>query len=673
MLLVGRTPPAADEGELVQMIGEAARRWPDPRTAFAASVDRPGTRRFTVASAIVAAWVAALVLAMALWSPTYSGDPADTTLGLFHPFAQPSLAASLGIVGAWLLRGWSPASGWVLLLLSLQVIAEPFYELGGMPAASILIAGLPAAMATVAALYASDPVRRLGRWVTPLAAVLVAWFWLGVVLELTQLPAMSTGLDPLPWWWDLARIPREGWIPGLLILLGLAGDGRHLWPSLRAWVRPTQATRQLTRTQRRWFTAGVTIAVGLVVAATVAMAAYAIAGGPAYGDWVPVLLAAAFAIVCAVVLRNRLRSGAWLLLWGAGYVAILLIGGFAFGPDPDWGSADVAVMTNVDSIAYGAVLLIGTLYASEPGRRLGRWVLWAGIAVTVWAVVGHAAWIAWYLASLEGPLAQPWWADSARAPVGGDLALPFLLAGPLLGIAGDLRVPVTRARNRITREHVSPTGWPGIFVDEIIPGRESGRRSAAEAERVRLAGDLHAQILPSLNLVLAESAAGASPEVLADRLRDLERDMRGIVAERRLVILEEFGIVQALEWLAERAEDRAPVVVELTVQPGVGEERPPREVERAAFRVAQLALDNALLHAEPQRVTIGVLADASHLKLRVEDDGQGLETGAPERAARANHQGMVDMRLQADLVRARLDVTSARPGGTVVIFDWAGS
>ncbi len=161
--------------------------------------------------------------------------------------------------------------------------------------------------------------------------------------------------------------------------------------------------------------------------------------------------------------------------------------------------------------------------------------------------------------------------------------------------------------------------------------------------------------------------------LLADRLRDLERDMRGIVAERRLVILEEFGIVQALEWLAERAEDRAPVVVELTVQPGVGEERPPREVERAAFRVAQLALDNALLHAEPQRVTIGVLADASHVKLRVEDDGQGLETGAPERAARANHQGMADMRLQADLVRARLDVTSARPGGTVVIFDWAGA
>ena len=173
-------------------------------------------------------------MAMALWSPTYPVDPADTTLRLFHPFVQPSLVASLGIVGAWLLRGWSPASGWILLLLALQVLAEPFNALWGMPAASILISGLPAAMATVAALYASDPARRLGRWVTPLAAFLVAWFWLGVVLELTQLPAMSNGLDPLPWWWDLARIPQEGWIPGLLILLGLAGDGRRLWPSLRA-------------------------------------------------------------------------------------------------------------------------------------------------------------------------------------------------------------------------------------------------------------------------------------------------------------------------------------------------------------------------------------------------------------------------------------------------------
>ncbi len=655
------------------MTGEAARRWPDPRTAIAASVDRPGTRRFAVASAIVAAWVAALVVTMVLWSPTYPVDPTDTTLRLVHPFLEPSLVASLGIVGAWLLRGWSPASGWILLVVSLQVLAEPFVALWGMPAASYLIAGLPAAMATVAALYASDPVRRLGRWVTPLAAFLVAWFWLGVALELWQFPAGSSGLDPLPWWWDLARIPREGWIPGLLILLGLAGDGRRLWPSLRAWGRPTQATRQLTRTQRRWFAAGATIAVGLMFAATGAMAAYAIAGGIAYGDGVPVLLAATLAVLVAVLLRNRLRSVAWLLTWGAGFAAMVLIGAFAFGPDRDWASADVALMSNLDAVAYGAVLLIGTLYASEPGRRVGRWVLWAGIAVAVWAVIGRTAWTAWYLASLPATTPEPWWVDIVIAPLRGTLVLPLLLAAPLLGIAGDLRAPFTRARNRIAREHVSPTGWPGIVIDEVIPGRESGRRSAAEAERVRLAGDLHAQILPSLNLVLAESAAGASPEVIADRLRDLERDMRGIVAERRLVILEEFGIVQALEWLAERAEDRAPVVVEMTVQPGAGEERPPREVERAAFRVAQLALDNALLHAEPQRVTIGVLADASHLKLRVEDDGQGLETGAPERAARANHQGMADMRLQADLVRARLDVTSARPGGTVVLFDWAGS
>ena len=657
----------------MQTIGEAARRWPDPRTAFAASVDRPGTRRFTVASAIVAAWVVALVVAMVLWSPTYPVDPGDTTLRLFHPFVEPSLVASLGIVGAWLLRGWSPASGWILLLLSLQVLAEPFVALWGMPAASFLISGLPAAMATVAALYASDPARRLGRWVTPLAAVLVASFWLGVALELTQFPAGPTELSPVPWWWDLARIPREGWIPGLLILLGLVGDGRRVWPSLRAWARPGGAARQFTRTQRRWLTAGATIAVGLVVAATGVMAAYAIAGGLGYGDGVPVLLAADLAIFIAVVLGNRLRPVAWLLLWGAGFAAMLLIASFAFGPDPDWASADVAVMTNLDSIAYGAVLLIGTLYASEPGRRLGRWVLWAGIAVAVWAVAGHAAWTAWYVASFPVTTAEPWWIDIANAPVRGPLVLPLLVAGPLFGIAGDLRVPVGRARNRIAREHVSPTGWPGIFIDEVIPGRESGRRSAAEAERVRLAGDLHAQILPSLNLVLAESAAGASPEIIADRLRDLERDMRGIVAERRLVILEEFGIVQALEWLAERAEDRAPVVVELTVQPGVGEQRPPREVERAAFRVAQLALDNALLHAEPQRVAIGVLADASHLKLRVEDDGQGLAPGASERAARANHQGMADMRLQADLVRARLDVTSARPSGTVVLFDWASA
>jgi signal transduction histidine kinase len=247
------------------------------------------------------------------------------------------------------------------------------------------------------------------------------------------------------------------------------------------------------------------------------------------------------------------------------------------------------------------------------------------------------------------------------------------LFGPvLLGIAGDLQGPLRQSRERILRERTAPAGWPAIVADELMPGRETGRRSAAEAERVRLAADLHAEILPSLNMVLAESAAGASPEVIADRLRELERDVRGIVAERRLVILEELGIVEALEWLAERAEDRGPVAVGLTVQQAPTDGRPPREVERAAFRVAQLALDNALLHAAPGEIAIQVQAEPRRLRLQVEDDGGGLAPGSQERAARENRHGLADMRLQADLVHAHLDVRSERPGGTVVLFDWTG-
>jgi signal transduction histidine kinase len=659
-------------GEHVQMLVETARGWPHPRAVIAASIDRPGLRRFAVATAIVGAWVAALVVAMAVWSPA-AIDPSDPTPRLLHPFLQPILTASLGIAGSWLVRAWSPATGWILMILSLQVLAEPFDRLPNWdePPTRFLISGLPAAMATIAALYASDPVRRLGRWVTPTAALLVAWFWLGVALALPQLTSVEPDRLQLPWWWDLARIPREGWIPGLLVVLGLAGDGRRTWPSLRRWAEFAESARPVTSMQRRWFAIGVAIAVGLVVTATTAMVAFVMAGG--ITDWIALPLAAIAAVLVASLLRYRLRPVAWLLLWGAGYVSMIFIGAFVYGPDPDWASADAAVATNLVAIACGAVVLIGTLYASEPGRRLGRWVLWAGIAVTVWAVGGFVAWTAWYLASGPSPTAEPWLASTARAPVAGDVALPFLFALPLLGIAGDLRPSWRRTRSRIAREPVSPTGWPAIFIDELIPGRENGRRSAAEAERVRLAGDLHAQILPALNLVLAESAAGASPERLADHLRVLERDMRGIVAERRLVILEEFGIVQALEWLAERAEERAPVAVELTVDPSTRESRPPRDVERAAFRVAQLALDNALLHAEPSRVSMEVLADGLHLRIRVEDDGQGLAPGASERAARANHQGMADMRLQAELVQARLDVSSARPGGTVVLFDWAGA
>ena len=140
----------------------------------------------------------------------------------------------------------------------------------------------------------------------------------------------------------------------------------------------------------------------------------------------------------------------------------------------------------------------------------------------------------------------------------------------------------------------------------------------------------------------------------------------------RLSILEDQGLVPALEWLVEHVETRTGVRVELDVE-GAGlaaDDRPPREVEIASYRVCQEALDNALVHARPKSIRVRLEVDAAHTRLEVADDGAGIRPGDEDRAVRGGHLGLVDMRSRADAIGAALQVDLRPGGGTLVLLRW---
>jgi signal transduction histidine kinase len=130
----------------------------------------------------------------------------------------------------------------------------------------------------------------------------------------------------------------------------------------------------------------------------------------------------------------------------------------------------------------------------------------------------------------------------------------------------------------------------------------------------------------------------------------------------------------SLEGLVEQVEARTGVRIELDVEnaPLGSEARPPRDVELAAYRVCQQALDNALLHARPRPRQVEPGCAAGHAELEVRDDGVGIRSGDEERALRTGHVGLIDMRGRAAAIGAVIQIGARPGGGTMVLLRWPG-
>ena len=183
-----------------------------------------------------------------------------------------------------------------------------------------------------------------------------------------------------------------------------------------------------------------------------------------------------------------------------------------------------------------------------------------------------------------------------------------------------------------------------------------------------LAGDLHAVVLPSLRKAIAEVEAGAPLETLAERLRAVDLELERLMADRWPVVLETFGLVEALEDLAERTEAEAGVQVRLEIE-GV-EGRPRAEVERAAWRIAQIALDNAVRHAAAAEITISVSISPASVRLAVADDGTGFDPAMAADAMRSGGRGLADLTRRATAVGGSIAIQPGQPSGTTVLFAW---
>ncbi|MEO5941254.1 MAG: ATP-binding protein [Candidatus Limnocylindrales bacterium] len=392
----------------------------------------------------------------------------------------------------------------------------------------------------------------------------------------------------------------------------------------------------------------------------------------------PILVGAA-AVCAALLIRRPAPSLAWLALIGGSLIASALPFERSRGADPlGLGAEAWSGLALQAAVAALVTLAMAARYATRavPPRLRGSLAVAAG--AWAWLAVACVLTIGLIVTGRARPDPAFTWVDVATAPLTYFLHLTLVVT--VLGIVADVRAGMRRASDR------GPTDAPGrtasgrapgnlralaiATLSELVPGQSAAAEATLAAERTRLAGDLHAVVLPGLRRAIAEAESGGDPDALARRLRSIDLELERLMADRWPVVLDAFGLVAALEDLAERIEADGRLAVQIDV--GRVGDRPPPAIERAAWRVAQIAVDNAARHAEASDVTVTISSEPERVVLAVADDGRGFDPSVAG-AVRVGARGLADATRRARAVGATIRIEARIGGGTMVVFDWTAS
>ncbi|MDB5788273.1 response regulator [Caballeronia mineralivorans] len=213
--------------------------------------------------------------------------------------------------------------------------------------------------------------------------------------------------------------------------------------------------------------------------------------------------------------------------------------------------------------------------------------------------------------------------------------------------------------------------------EELLASREQLRELSAyleairEEERRRIALEIHdelGQLLTALKMDVALLKMRVVPDAEATRKIDDIRELvektiwmvRNVASHLRPAALN-FGIVSALEWLAEDFSRRNGMPCQLVVRGG--EPSLADAHATAVFRIVQESLTNVSRHAGASRVAVTLVSSDVALDLRVSDDGQGFDL---ESAQGGYSYGLLGMSERARLIGGTLQIDSAPGAGTMV-------
>jgi PAS domain S-box-containing protein len=196
--------------------------------------------------------------------------------------------------------------------------------------------------------------------------------------------------------------------------------------------------------------------------------------------------------------------------------------------------------------------------------------------------------------------------------------------------------------------------------------------AAREEEKTRVARELHDELAQSMTALKMDTiwvrdntvpASGAVTTKLTDMLAMVDgmvASTRRIAADLRPLLLDDLGLMAAIEWLVHNFIQRTGVSCTLSADENLELQEP---YATAVFRIVQEALANVAKHAGATEVAVTIDMFPGVISLTVNDNGRGFAADQPRKP---QSLGLMGLQERALLLKGTVDIHSAPGQGTRV-------
>ena len=266
--------------------------------------------------------------------------------------------------------------------------------------------------------------------------------------------------------------------------------------------------------------------------------------------------------------------------------------------------------------------------------------------------------------------------ETARVRKDGRRIDVSLTISPIRDAAGTVTGASTIARDTTERHRAEEATRTS---QQQLRALSAHLQTVREEERTRIARAVHdelGQVLTGLKMELAlleESWGRSTPRDLRAPYEGAFRRMESLVdrsiqtvriiaTELRPMMLDQLGLVAAIEWQADEFLKASGIPCDLSL-PG-DEMALDRDTSTALFRVLQESLTNVVRHAKASKVSVRLWNDDQTTVLQIQDNGIGI--AAHSTIAAATSFGLLSMKERAFMLGGSLDVTSSPGAGTTI-------